>query len=116
MSATSHTAEPWEFVPAIKGRLSLRAFIRAPREGGMPYALEVAGEDYTGYGDDERREADLQRIVACVNACADMDDPAKEIDDLRSALREAIEMMPEGGVRRAAWVLSARALIAKVQS
>lgn len=31
-------------------------------------------------------EADAARIVACVNACAGMDDPAAEIEQLRTAL------------------------------
>lgn len=65
----NHTKTPWEFVPARKeGRSSCGSFIRAPKEGNMPYALEVAGEDYTGYGDEERRAADLQFIVAAVNS------------------------------------------------
>lgn len=65
----NHTKTPWEFVPARKeGRMSCEAFIRAPKEGDMPYALEVAGRDYTGYGEEERRVADLQFIVKSANA------------------------------------------------
>lgn len=77
---TGHTKTPWEFVPAQAGRISWNAFIRAPKEGDMPYALEVAGGDYTGYGGNERRTADLQFIVKAANVH----------DDLVAAL-EAVE-------------------------
>jgi hypothetical protein len=37
-------------------------------------------------------EADAARAVACVNACAGMDDPAQVIADARRYLRTYVEM------------------------
>lgn len=45
-----------------------RLFIEAPRAEGMPYALDVCGDDYTGYGDDEAREKNMRFIVHAANA------------------------------------------------
>jgi len=38
----------------------------------------------------EEGEANAARIVACVNACEGMEDPAKEIEDLKSAQIELV--------------------------
>ena len=38
----------------------------------------------------ETDEANAQRIVACVNACASMQDPAAEIAAMREALQELL--------------------------
>jgi hypothetical protein len=48
----------------------LDCFIEAPPEGDMAYALEVLGDDYTGYGGVERKLEHCQLIVSLVNAAA----------------------------------------------
>ncbi len=42
----------------------LGGFVEAPMSRGMNYGLEVLGDDYTGYGDDEQKSADAQYIAA----------------------------------------------------
>lgn len=54
------TPLPWHTRGPARG---LRLFIEAPKANGMPYALDVCGDDYTGYGDDEAREANMRYIV-----------------------------------------------------
>ena len=39
------------------------------------------------------REANASRIVACVNACAGMEDPAAEIDELKRQRDELLEAL-----------------------
>lgn len=48
-------------------------FVEAPREGNMAYALEVLGDDYTGYGDVERKHEHCKQIVAWANSCSNLD-------------------------------------------
>ncbi|WP_186112043.1 hypothetical protein [Burkholderia gladioli] len=45
-------------------------FVEAPAEGEMPYALQVLGDDYTGYGDIERKYEHCKMIVAWANRAA----------------------------------------------
>lgn len=49
---------PWIFRAHPKGA-EHGSFVEAPRSPSMPYALEVLGEDYTGYGDTEQRNRDV---------------------------------------------------------
>lgn len=44
--------------------------------------------------DDEDEDA-FKRIVACVNACAGMADPAKEIEAMREAIKEAHDTLEQ---------------------
>lgn len=62
---SNHTKEPWHV-----RTMGNDCFITAAIEPGMAYGPEIMGDDYTGYGDAERKAADARRIVACVNACA----------------------------------------------
>lgn len=71
MNEIKHTAEPWWIRKAPDGE---DCFITAAKEGRMAYGPEIMGDDYTGYGDAERKQADAHRIVACVNACAGIPD------------------------------------------
>lgn len=65
MGNQQHTPEPWRV-----RTIGDDCFITAATEPGMAYGPEIMGDDYTGYGDAERKKADARRIVACVNACA----------------------------------------------
>jgi hypothetical protein len=55
------------------------------------------------YGDSpEERDFRMKRIVACVNACAGIEDPAKAIEDARQVLRLLCEHAKNNG-----WIGSA---------
>ena len=69
---SAHTKEPWR----VRTSPGLPCFIEAPKENQMAYALEIMGDDYTGYGEEQRREADAARIVAAVNGCAGLNPTA----------------------------------------
>jgi len=43
-------------------------FVQAPAVAGMPYGLEVLGDDYTGYGDVQSKLEHCKLIVAWANA------------------------------------------------
>ena len=58
------TPLPWHTRGPARG---LRLFVEAPKCEGMPYALDVTGDDYTGYGDDEAREQNMRYIVLAAN-------------------------------------------------
>jgi hypothetical protein len=72
-----HTPEPW-----IQNVL----MIVAPNGGRSMYGgLEVAHTGLVGCNKSgEQAEADASRIVECVNACAGMDHPAKQIAELQA--------------------------------
>lgn len=44
---------------------SMPGFVQADvPDANMPYGLEVLGDDYCGFGDDEQRERDCQFVAA----------------------------------------------------
>jgi hypothetical protein len=69
-----HTPEPWE---------KIEDWVK---KGGEKVAL-VYGIDNT------QEHANAARIVACVNACAGMDDPAAEIERLRAIESDMPEVL-----------------------
>ena len=78
-----HTQEPWTV--------------------GTNHPCRILKVGTTCYPCDEGTETDKEkanalRIVACVNACAGMEDPAAELRQLRAALREACQYIPDGSV------------------
>lgn len=71
MSKMNHTPEPW----CTNGR--------EIGDSPMMYTKisnSISGNSY------EQAEANAARIVACVNACGGMEDPAREIAELRQAV------------------------------
>lgn len=46
----------------------LDCFVEAPAENGMAYGLEVLGDDYNGFGDEERKLEHCRMIVEWANA------------------------------------------------
>lgn len=74
---SKHSPEPWKF------------------EGSPNYCSEIFGSNgesvctfvYDPSG------VDIDRILSCVNACAEMDYPAKEIADLRRQRDETISQL-----------------------
>jgi len=78
---TKHTPGKWEAsgISVVQSESGMKIAISSPAFGA--YASE-------------RQEANLNRIVACVNACESMADPAAEIAKLRAdneRLRAALE-------------------------
>lgn len=78
MTTPKHTPEPWM---VRDERSSLRIV------GGVENRTWIA--TMTGSVSDPESMADASRIIACVNACAGMEDPAAEIARLRAELAEA---------------------------
>ena len=69
---TEHTPEPW---------ISEGSFIGIPNGKGTFYMSTLSGINQ------ERREADARRIVACVNACAGLSTEfLEQIDSIQAAL------------------------------
>lgn len=88
MSEIKHTPEPW-----VQNTL----MIVAPNGGRGQYGgLEVAHTGLVGRNrPGEQAEADAERIVACVNACAGMENPSSAIAELQAEnarLREELAM------------------------
>jgi hypothetical protein len=78
---SNHTKEPWEVVPTIYSEhLEIRDIDRR--------LISVVASQYPQGAKTE--DANAQRIVQCVNACADMKDPAKEIAQLRADRAELL--------------------------
>jgi hypothetical protein len=68
----SHTATPWKFADCII------------RKDGF---LQNEARDNAWIGECDKRD-DAKRIVECVNACAGMQNPAEEIQAMRTELSQ----------------------------
>jgi len=81
---SEYTPEPWEYFEEIHKAGKLRIYCSVARKAGgkspEDNILRISGEG---------GEHTVRSIVACVNACAGMADPAAEIAKLR-AKREAL--------------------------
>lgn len=86
MSATKHTAEPWHETNSVLGD-----FIEGTplMVGSVPTPRTVARVDYSSPA---RSAADRARIVACVNACAGIEDPVAVLAEAREAFEELIRL------------------------
>ena len=88
---SKHTPEPW----ALSSE-SQRIIVEAPAFEGAS-SLRLIGStcghpDSWAYPTEEAGYANALRIVSCVNACAGMEDPDKEIAELR---RQRDELLTE---------------------
>ena len=101
---TKHTPEPWGGFYSrysIKGRLR---FLKKALLGGGSHLIATKNahldnikdrqivcllSDDDGYNETDRHNG--RRILDCVNACAGMDDPAKEIAEMRAELNRLKE-------------------------
>lgn len=98
---TQHTPEPW----ALRKLFEEPIMVPFPETNEEAYTNEYAvhgiddrviacveyftDTNHKGWGHNEtieKWEANAERIVACVNACAGMIDPAKEIAELRAEI------------------------------
>lgn len=80
-SNAKHTAEPLDSVPHLTAETSTG---NAYDDTGMP--IVVARDSRLT---DRQNGKRIARIVACVNACAGVEDPAAAIEGARKALRAA---------------------------
>lgn len=103
---TPHSHEPWKvreynlaqkpYIQEDKGRTYLWQSwdIIADSEREVARVLWSAGHESCAWGavlDKRLAEANRDRIVACVNACAGMADPAAEIAQLRAKIATSDE-------------------------
>lgn len=74
MTAQNYTAEPWEVITNCPGECC--------------WHIQQVGNDnlMDTINNPEMSQADARRIVACVNACADIEDPANYIASMRKEL------------------------------
>ena len=90
---TNHTPEPWEQRVKDLGRKTDPAYREI--KAGCGYYADINQKE-KGFGiTGHISEQDASRIVACVNACAGMDDPAKEIATLRARIAELEQVTAE---------------------
>lgn len=76
---TEHTPEPWETSVIT----DVWWYVCAPDSGGM--IADLSDTEFESCQD----EANAKRIVACVNACHDIEDPDRAHAVARDAIREA---------------------------
>jgi hypothetical protein len=81
---SKHTPEPWRWSFG-------RDTIQADRQGRTTDVLKALLPEWHNARPSEGAEeilANIQRIVACVNACAGMENPVEEIERLRNRIKE----------------------------
>jgi regulator of RNase E activity RraB len=78
---TKHTPGTWRVI--LTG--PRRSEISTP---GNPYVLATVYEDNSN----ENARDNAERIVACVNACAGIEDPAAYIEAMRRELRRLVDL------------------------
>lgn len=60
-TATAASKGSWSY----RKKAGMPGFVQADvPDANMPYGLEVLGDDYCGFGDDEQRERDCQFVAA----------------------------------------------------
>lgn len=83
----NHTPEPWAMWDHGLDELCVHASER--RDEHVVAVLDAEG--LWAWQSIGRRRADAARIVACVNACAGMDDPAAEIAAMKADIETLVE-------------------------
>ena len=90
METTKHTPEPWALVPRFTNRND-DPYIRTNHAGMNHVVATLTRLVDDDLADTPRAEANGARIVACVNACAGIDDPMelrKQRDYLMALVNE----------------------------
>jgi len=85
----SHTPEPW-----ILFEVGDRFTHKCPASNDRTSILTTASEDDVQFGA-VYKDADAERIVACVNACAGMGNPVDEIAKLKSKNSEMLSALKD---------------------
>lgn len=124
MNKNKYTPEPWkvrEFHGVVSGVIPDRTDEAMPYEvesghshGTRSWALHIATPEH-GFAADAKSmgAANMQRIVACINACTGIEDPTGTIPALVKALRVAeVALMPaeDGAGDEVAWAVVREAL------
>jgi len=89
--ALAATQGPWMH-RKLASRPDIPGFVQGPFVDGLPYACEILGDDYTGFGDNDQHEKDCDYVAKAnpTNILALLD----EIDKLKAenaGLLEALE-------------------------
>ena len=103
MSNQKHTPEPLE-LSLIKS--NGKEFISIENENSVIAAINF-------WDNEPEQEANADRIVACVNACAGMKDPQSEITKLKSdnaRMLNVIRVMQEATANDPTWINTNRVL------
>lgn len=87
----NHTPLPWN----LRKKPGLPSFIEAPRHNGMAYGLDICGDDYTGYGDNEQREQNMEFIH---HACSIHYRLVSALKELRDYVKLVNDHSDEGGI------------------
>lgn len=77
----------------------LGCFVEAPASPGMAYGLEVLGDDYSGYGDEEGKLAHCNLIVALANSASGVRDDLS-VDGAEAQYEEAAKSLIRAAVRQ----------------
>ena len=75
------TKAPWKKRQHPTGDAS-ECFVEGPRPEGMPYACEILGDDYTGFGGNEQRMYDAEFIAEIHNMTSHIKRLQDKIDSL----------------------------------
>ena len=89
---TKHTPEPWRVFKSEQ--VYIHGIDGKNQESVMVFLTEIEAEEIGSLLPQERQNANISRIVDCVNACAGMEDPAAEIAALRQRISE-LESQPK---------------------
>jgi hypothetical protein len=84
---TKHTAEPWSHYVTGTG---VSHVLSEPYDGGHKYMGQVIATESCN----PKAKHDHARIVACVNACAGIENPAEALEQARSIRRAIWELAP----------------------
>jgi len=124
-AAAKHSQTPWE-LRTNGGRPMVRIVAPARGDGFKSDAFRVADVHFSTMGlantcRVEEAEANATRIVSCVNACAGIADPERDVPAMREALRELVWMIGARGpataddlAKHESWA-AARAVLARVE-
>jgi hypothetical protein len=77
----------------------LSCFVEAPAAPGIGSGLEVLGDDYTGYGDEEGKLAHCKLIVALANSAGGVRDDL-DVDDAEAQYEEAAKALVRAAERK----------------
>lgn len=112
-----HTPEPWTLTKRIESFLSTKwdafaFFVEGPKDSMCrPCAVFTDGEKNRGLA-----EANAERIISCINACAGIPDPEVTIPALVEALKNLCEEVSGNvpGYHQAPVVQTAQALLSTI--